>query len=481
MNNEKYFFNKVKKQTFFTSGLRLWSNGIPLRFDTYSQCNNRCIYCYASQVQSGAVQRMGFKYDPRLLKLGNIAIIQKACNKAFDETDKYNPHSFQEYWIRRRGLIECGTMGDPFMSEEPRFMNTYNLMQLAKHYRLPLYFNTKGNCLITDNTHFDALCDLKKSGVIVDLSLTSINDKLLKQFEPYAPLASERFKLLERLTDNNIDTIVSARPIIAGVTDVAYKEYIEACCLAGATSIHLRTLILSGMQLKSEFWKNYAKINNMDFKHISYRYNIDYFNNLVNEAMDIAKTYGTSVTASHVLFFKFGTANKCDYSKVSPMVANATFSPRLEHILKPCMDNINTPKLLLFDNIMKPLIKQHPDFMSQHFKIDSQTSTLIWSSSCVYKVRIPYLQSGESIFTNSVWNGWYSGEDRNTKLRTGYISSVNGIYQIVDKIGNPVLDDSGNMQYAYIPDEYKSSNITSTHIRPTQTVTEKELKYIGIY
>ena len=40
------YFKKTRVLNYFTPGLRLWSNQIPLRFDPYSGCSNRCIYCH---------------------------------------------------------------------------------------------------------------------------------------------------------------------------------------------------------------------------------------------------------------------------------------------------------------------------------------------------------------------------------------------------------------------------------------------------
>lgn len=40
------YFNKFTRLEWFTPGLKLWSNRIPLRFDTYSSaCENFCRYC----------------------------------------------------------------------------------------------------------------------------------------------------------------------------------------------------------------------------------------------------------------------------------------------------------------------------------------------------------------------------------------------------------------------------------------------------
>jgi len=441
--------------------------------------------CYARQVSQGGLARQGIKYDPQIIKIGNLDVITKACNSIFNE-NTYDSRSYQQYWLLHRGLIENGTMSDPFLKEEVEMLNTYNLLQIANAYKLPLYFNTKGNALINSEKHFDAICNLNKNGGgLFDISLTSNNDKLIKKFEPKAPLPSERLTLIKRMTDNNIDVIASARPIIKGVTDVDYENYIGELCDVGVKSIHLRTLIISGKQLKSEFWKKYAKENEMIFKNISYRYPMDYFMDLFERAMDVAKSKGVGVTASHTLFFKFGTANKCDYSKVSQKIQDSLFNPGLETILHNTYKHRKKPQMLYYDEILKPHFKKNKEFMNHRFLMDDKTSSLIWSSSCTMKVRIKYLLSGKKIAKQSLWNGWErnatSDAEVKQMLRSGYIASVNGIHTIINKEGEQVLDENGNIIYAYIPEEYKEHNyIKSTHVKKADVISVKELKELGL-
>ena len=479
------YFKRFTSLNWFTSGLRLWSNRIPLRFDSYSgSCSNFCSYCYARQVSQGGLARQGIKYDPQTIKVGNLNAIAKACNTIFNE-NKYDSRSYQHYWLLHRGLIENGTMSDPFLKEEATMLNTYNLLQLANGYKLPLYFNTKGNALINSEKHFDAVCELNKNGgTLFDVSLTSNNDKLIKKFEPKAPLPSERLELIKRMTENNVDVIASARPIIKGVTDFDYENYIGELCDAGVKSIHLRTLIISGKQLKSEFWKKYAKEQGMIFKNISYRYDLPYFMDLFERAMDVAKPKGVGVTASHTLFFKFGTANKCDYSKVSQKIQDSLFEPGIETILHNTYRHKKKPQMLYYDEILKPHIKRNPEFMKHRFLMDDKTSTLIWSSSCTMKVRIKFLLDGKTITKNSMWNGWErnaSCDGKKQMLRSGYIASINDIYTVVDKKGEQLLDEKDNLIYAYIPEEYKErTDIKSTHTRKSDVITVKDLKEVGL-
>lgn len=474
------YFTKTRVLNYFTPGLRLWSNQIPLRFDPYSGCSNRCLYCYASQVQEGALCRLSLKYNPRILKVGNVNKIRKDCVNIFDnkQMDKY---SHMDFWLANRGIFECGTMGDPFMHEEIDFNNTYNLMNVAQQYRLPLYINSKLNALVESKRHFDMVCELKKTGIIIDATLSSNNNKLLRKFEPKAPSVEERIKVISSLADNNVDVVVSARPIIKGVTDDNFESYIEDMCNTGASSIHLRTLIISGKQLAKPFWKKYTKEAGMVFKDVSYRYPMSYFTQLFNEAEDVAKGYGVKITGSHHLFFKFGTSNKCDYSRTSKAVQNGLFQPGITEILSDVYNHKSEPKVLYFDDLMKPQIKKHKYYMDNEFRINSLTAVLIWASSCTHKIPNPFLLTGKEIFTNGLWNGWESGVDRKVqKLRIPYLSTIEQMFIVVNNKGEDVKDDEGNLIYAYIPEEMMNK-VETSHEFKYPTIKRKTLKEMDLW
>lgn len=435
--------------------------------------------CFARQVAHGALGRQGIKYNPRIIKIGNIKHIAESCNKIFNEGVWY-PHSYQHYFLLNRGLIENGTMGEPFGRSESELLNTYNFMVIAQNYGLPIYFNSKCNALISSEKHFEAMCNLKKTGVLLDATCCSNNDKLLKKFEPGAPLASERINVMKRLSDNGIDIIASARPILKGVTDYDFEGYIGDLCDSGVKSIHLRTLIITGKQLGMPYWQKYAKKNGMVFKNFSWRYPIEYFLDLFERAKEATKRTNVGITASHTLFFKFGTANKGDYKKMSPQIRKSLFSPGIETILREVYKHRRSSKVLYYDDILKPHVKKNKDFMQHKFLMDDKTSSLIWSSSCTLKVRHKFLLSGETITKRSMWNGW-SSPCRENNIRNGYLSSINQIFIVVDKNGNNKLDENGNLIYCYIPEEVRPADAKSTHTRDTDAVSVKELKKIGIW
>ena len=481
IRDQTMYFDKFRVLNYFTPGLKIWSNLIPLRFDTYSGCSNFCRFCFARPLQEGAVRRMGKKYNPKILKIGNVKKLYKDCVRIFDN-GMWDPHSYMDHWVYNRGLIENGTMGDPFLNEESVIMNTYNYMSIAQQYGIPLYFNSKMNALINDRVILDKFLDLKKTGAILDASIISHQDSLVKKFEPNAPPVTKRLKLLEEISDEGIDTIVSTRPIMHGITDVNFEEYIERSCQTGPKAIHLRTLVISGSQLKYQFWKDYAKASGMHFKDLSWRYPLDYFMDLLNRAKDVAKPYGVDITNSHTLFFESGFSNKCNYSKMSKQIQDGLFHPGLPDILHTAFKKRTESQLLTFDNTLRPALKNLGSFGEKKFKMDSFSATLVWASSCSRKIPTAFRMSGRNIIKKSMWDGWASPGSEGGQIRIGYISTINQIYAVVDGKKNlPLKDDNGHLMYAYLPKEVRRLDVPSTHAHRVPTVTIPELKTYGIW
>ena len=438
--------------------------------------------CYASQVQEGALSRLKIKYNPRILKIGNVNKIRKDCARIFDDKliDKY---SHMDFWLANRGMFECGTMGDPFMHEEPEFNNTFNLMNVAQNYKIPLYINTKLNALCESERHFDKVCELKNTGILIDASISSTNNDLLKKFEPFAPSVSERLSVMTDLVDNGVDVIASARPVLKHITDDNLEKFITDLCNTGVSSIHLRTLIITGKQLSKPFWKNYAKETGMKFENLSYRYPASYFVDLFDKSTEIANEYGVKISGSHSIFFKFGTSNKCDYSKTSKPIQDGLFQPGITELLSDIFKHRTEPKVLYFDDLMKPQIKKHKFYMNNKFRINSFSAVLIWATSCTHKIPDPFLLTGEEIFTNGVWNGWESGFDRKVqKLRIPYLSTIKQLFVVVNNKNKYVKDNNGNLIYAYIPEEMTEKDETkSIYTFNIPTITRKTLKEMDLW
>jgi len=120
--------------------------------------------------------------------------------------------------LREPGFISIGSgTTDAYLQAENECRITRKLLTILQDIGYPVMIATKNVRLLEDLHLLKAIH--KKSRVVVAVSLTSIDDRTLKHFEPGASPASERLDMLKKLKEEGIGAGVLAMPFIPGVTD----------------------------------------------------------------------------------------------------------------------------------------------------------------------------------------------------------------------------------------------------------------------
>ena len=467
-----YTYNKIKVSDYHTTGLRLWTNGLAGRFDPYKSCQNHCKYCYAEAMIYGSQRRMGIKEDGRAVRIGDIKKLEKRLDRIHNE-GVVDTHDFIDWALLYQKFTEVGCLGEPWQDVDEEVGIALSMLKTFKAYGLPMFTNTKGNLLIRNEKYYDALVDLKDNGLVVDLTLISNNWDKLRKYEPMSPTVEERFELLDRLRGDGVEVVISLRPIIRGVTDDNFEEFIERLCTYKPNAIHPRTLVITGAMLQQKMWKEYAKEWNMTFKQFNYRYPAKYFKSLVKRMKPITKKAGVSIVGSHSMFFDLeGNSNKCNYDGMSKKIQEGLYP----HTLIPILTNIRKKKkesqVLRWEDHVKPLIYdekyRNDPWLNANIRLDMHSQTLIWATSSMNKPRVQPVVPMRKIISNSLWDTWGN-------LRDSYIESTKRIWVITDDDGNRVYDDDNHPIYAYMPPSVKKPTAESTHYEASH-IAQKEFE-----
>lgn len=250
-----YYVGQKDIGVCLTPGIKIWSNGMPLKADTYKSCSNRCVYCFARNLTAALIERAGVRYDPRVARTMDVSKVAKYFTRAFKGEPGY------VFWaMRNRYYLELGTMTEVFQKEEAEMRVTWNLFQILRAFQIPLLINTKANLLISDERYFRLLADYP-APIIASITIIGTDDKEILKLEPLSPLASERFALVSRLKAVGIPTIIYCGPTMPGVTDVDLEGYVSACIESGAVGVHVRNFYLTGKLLQVGKWKKWVKEN----------------------------------------------------------------------------------------------------------------------------------------------------------------------------------------------------------------------------
>lgn len=207
-------------------GTKLMTCGMSFKVDLYSGCEHDCCYCYAKHLVTIYSK---WKTDPNKL---NLQLLEQMFKDAFENNKEGHVYDL----MRQRFALRAGSLTDNFQEADLKYKSGLKLLELLDKYDYPCVINTKG-VIITKPEYLKLLKKLaKKELVIVQYSLISLNENLLKELEPGAPSPKERLKALKILADNGIPTQIRIAPFIPWVT-INCKDLIKEVKKVGCKAI----------------------------------------------------------------------------------------------------------------------------------------------------------------------------------------------------------------------------------------------------
>lgn len=162
----------------------------------YRGCTHGCIYCDARSKCYGfthAFEDIEVKQNaPELLE-------QKLRSK------------------RSRCMIGTGAMCDPYMHCEMEIGLTRRCLEVIDRYGCGVAIQTKSNRILRD---LDLLKSInEKAKTVVQITLTTFDDRLCKIIEPNVSVTSERVEVLMKMKEEGIPTVVWFTPLLPFIND----------------------------------------------------------------------------------------------------------------------------------------------------------------------------------------------------------------------------------------------------------------------
>jgi DNA repair photolyase len=184
----------------------------------YRGCEHGCIYCYARPSHAYLNLSPGLDFETKIFYKDHAA--------ALLERELRRPAYACE-------PIALGTNTDPYQLAERKHRVTRSLLEVMQRFRQPLSIVTKGAALLERD--LDILEEMARHQlVVVAISLTSLKDEVKRTLEPRAASPAARLRLVRRLTDAGIPTMVMVAPVIPAVTDAELEHILAAARDAGA-------------------------------------------------------------------------------------------------------------------------------------------------------------------------------------------------------------------------------------------------------
>lgn len=168
----------------------------------YRGCTHGCIYCDSRS------KCYGFTHDFEDIEVKQNApeLLEKALRSK-----------------RKRCMIGTGAMCDPYMHCEEQLGLTRKCLEIIDRYGFGVAIQTKSDRILRD---LDLLKSIhKKAKCVVQMTLTTYDEKLCKILEPNVCTTKRRVETLEIFRENGIPTVVWLSPILPFINDT--KENIE--------------------------------------------------------------------------------------------------------------------------------------------------------------------------------------------------------------------------------------------------------------
>ena len=138
---------------------------------------------------------------------------------------------------RKKCMIGTGAMCDPYMHIEEELNHTRKCLEVMEKYGFGLSIQTKSNRILRDLELLNRINN--KSKCVVQITLTTYDERLCKIVEPDVSTTKERFEVLKIMKENKIPTVVWFGPILPYINDTEenLRGILEYCVKANVYGI----------------------------------------------------------------------------------------------------------------------------------------------------------------------------------------------------------------------------------------------------
>ena len=182
----------------------------------YRGCSHGCIYCDSRS----KCYQFTHPFEDIEVKQNAPELLEKALRSK-----------------RKKCMIGTGSMSDPYMHCEETLKLTRKCLEIICRYGFGAAVQTKSDRILRD---MDLLEEIhRKARCVVQITLTTYDDRLCSIIEPNVCNTKRRIEVLEAMRERGIPTIVWLTPILPFINDTEdnIRAILEACAQTGVKGI----------------------------------------------------------------------------------------------------------------------------------------------------------------------------------------------------------------------------------------------------
>jgi DNA repair photolyase len=176
----------------------------------FEGCSCNCLYCYIRGSKYGENMDSGLA-----IKSNSLAILEKQL------AARARKHQY--------GFVTVGSGTDAYIQHEEKYKLTEGMLRLLLKYRFPVFISTKRALILRDlellreidkNAIIPAdLHQNLKRGLILSVSISTMDEKISQMLEPGAITPKKRLELARQLKGEGFLVGVNAIPVLPFISD----------------------------------------------------------------------------------------------------------------------------------------------------------------------------------------------------------------------------------------------------------------------
>jgi DNA repair photolyase len=205
--------------------------------DPYQNCEFGCHYCDSS-------------FEKTIYVKANVVDILK-----------------KELEHNKNGRIIIGSVHDPYQKTEKKYKLTRTILETLRQFNFPCHILTKSPLVLRD---IDLLSQLE---CMITVSISSLDDKVVRIFEPEVPSPNDRLQTVQTLRNQGITAGVALIPILPYIVESEVESIVKA-----ARSIDAQYLLHKYLELKGDQERLFRNLIKAHYPHLLSKYDVLYDN-----------------------------------------------------------------------------------------------------------------------------------------------------------------------------------------------------------
>lgn len=205
----------------------------------YEGCSCNCQYCYIRGSRYGENLAEGLSIKSNALPLLDKQLKNRAAKNEY-------------------GFVVVGSVTDAYLHHEKQYAQTRAMLELLLKHRFPVFITTKCHLILRDIDLLKAINEqailppdlqpVLKHGVILGVSVSTLDAAISERLEPGALLPAERLAVLHQLKQAGFLAGLNAIPVLPYIsdTDEALEQLIVAAKKQAADFFLCGSLTLFG-------------------------------------------------------------------------------------------------------------------------------------------------------------------------------------------------------------------------------------------